>query len=501
MNEFNVEPSVSFRRSGSDRVIGGVAGALGPRVGLSALGLRLAFAGLGLLGIGVPLYLAVVIGTRTERDDRPVPPIRSIVAALIAVVGLLAPWWLAANDVPPYRDGDLPLVFLGTMIGAGALFLFGRRALAPAAPRTRSDRPIAPWFRLPHPPTLLLVTLSTAAVVGLAVWLVVRSREGTENYGATLAAALVVVGLGVVVSAWRGRSFLLAPLGLALAVPLALSAFADVRFVLGTDDPGTITGATPAEQTFDLGRGAGPVTVSRSAVDGGLRTLTIRKPAGTIDVQLDPATPVEITLRSVSGSGFVVDDAGHREYGAVGFPDVTRISLPAVTAGPTETLKLELESVVGNIFVVRSSGTPAKPGTQPRADGLTTALAEARADLASRQTYLATEKRALAKLEQRYGAVVTKLDNAPLSPVAAPVPPAVLGVPEATWPTTRVDDPRLRELDPALDWLVRAGRLASDGRDLRYEILRASWRVTVIERGITAVEKRITRLEQKEPTR
>src|SRR5205807_1448659 len=84
------------------------------------------------------------------------------------------------------------------------------------------------------------------------------------------------IGLGVTLSAWRGRSFVLLPLGLALAAPLVLVAFADVSLTVGRDDPGVIRSADGSSRTVVLRQGAGPVEVRGTAVAAGLRTRVLR---------------------------------------------------------------------------------------------------------------------------------------------------------------------------------------------------------------------------------
>ncbi|MFN8223723.1 MAG: PspC domain-containing protein [Gaiellales bacterium] len=495
MNELIADHQLSFRRSRADRVVGGVAGALGPRLGLSTRGLRVAFVGLGLLGPGIPLYLAALVGTRVEGDDRELAPPRSLVAGLLVLAGAVTPLWLRANDLPPYRNEDLPLAVLALLIGAGGLFVFGRRP--PVAPG-RSDkftRVYLPTLRLPQPPTLLLLTLSVATVAGLVTWLAVRARDGVENYGATAASALIVVGLGVALGAWRGRSFLLLPIGLALATPLALAAATDLRLDLGRDNPGALAGTGATSRTFVLGRGAGPVTVTRAAVESGLRTLVIRKPAGTIDVRIDPAIPANIELATIAGRGWVLDAKGEQRAW-LDNPGTSMVSLPAAGDDVLSTpLTLRIESAFGSINVFQPVSQAAVEHQQ--AADLKYRLTNMRVDLSGRRGLLARERATLAKLDARYARTLAALARLTTpSPTASRVPEAILRIDEASWQSMRVEEPLLRERDPVLDELARSRRALQLATDLRFEILRASWRVASIERGIGRLEKRITTLEK-----
>ncbi len=130
-----------LRRSGTDKVIGGVSGGLAEYSGIDALLWRVGFVALALAGPGIPVYLLLwllmptdrsttALGTgRASRPAGPRSPVPGLtLAGLLIVVGLLA----AVTGLTGWDVGARG--FLGTallVVGLGlvaAAFTGGRRA-------------------------------------------------------------------------------------------------------------------------------------------------------------------------------------------------------------------------------------------------------------------------------------------------------------------------------------------------------------------------------------
>jgi phage shock protein PspC (stress-responsive transcriptional regulator) len=145
---------------------------------------------------------------------------------------------------------------------------------------------------------------------GLA-WLLYVLDVATLSLRDGLAAGLIIVGLGLVVSAWWGRAWSLAVLGVLFASTIAIADLIDVPFDAGTGDR-TVAVDTRAELadthelfagtlTLDLRRAPltdGPSTMEASVGMGKLRVIVPRNAsvevdakvkAGNIDGELAPS--------------------------------------------------------------------------------------------------------------------------------------------------------------------------------------------------------------------
>jgi hypothetical protein len=145
---------------------------------------------------------------------------------------------------------------------------------------------------------------------GLA-WLLYVLDVATLSLRDGLAAGLIIVGLGLVVSAWWGRAWSLAVLGVLFASTIAIADLIDVPFDAGTGDR-TVAVDTRGELadthelfagtlTLDLRRAPltdGPTTMEASVGMGKLRVIVPRNAsievdarvkAGNIDGELAPS--------------------------------------------------------------------------------------------------------------------------------------------------------------------------------------------------------------------
>lgn len=366
--------------------------------------------------------------------------------AAAVLVPLLA-WWTGF-----WQAGTALLVMLALV---GTVLLIGRRERTPGDGGTTQG--------LMAPPVLLLLTVSAATVGATLTWFL--TGDGVGPVGAVLAAALVVLGVGQMVGAFRGRSLLLFPLGILVAIPLVMAAAGGQRLQLGSDDPGRIDGTQG--ETIVLGAGSRPVVIPAATAP---RRLTIRKIAGTVEVRIDSRVPVDLT---VVGRGQVL-----RAGGTPIDDDSTMSRRHLVMGGSSagDPLVLRVEAGFGRAIVYH--------GFPSVAEGRAEVVSQERAqryqiviDIRARRRLLAREQATLARLRALYAARLGRVRSA--SPA---VPPAVLRVQDDRWTQATADGAWPGTLDPALAALTTLRRT-------RYDLLRAAWRVNSVRTGIATRQR------------
>jgi phage shock protein C len=468
-----------LRRSSHDRVLYGVCGGLAERYGVSATAVRIAFAVLALTGVGLAVYVVIAVACPEQGDPRPIGLVR-VLAALVAGLVTLAvsAELLHAAGVGRFaigRSGSLLLIVFLTGLGVALVAGRGGQAVAGGGGEAVAADPAVParaWpRRLPalRPPVLLLLTLAAAAVAATGAWFATGGPDGRDAFGVVLASAVIVVGLGVTLSAWRGRSFVLLPLGVALAAPLVLVGFADVSLTVGRDNPGVIASATGQERTVVLGQGAGPVEVRGAAVADGLRTLVVRKGIGRVEVIVDRAIPVKLHVVAAGGT-VSVDDVANNSYATFGA--LRGHSMFLAAAGRTPTAPLDLKVAVGFGSVLIEHGLPPVAVAPSLADQLRALRTHVLADIGARTALLRADRRALRRLTAAYTGGLRVLGRAPVTAGRRP-----LDLPESFWQAVTPSSPGLTSADRAL---ARLDRL----RVLRFDLLRAAWRAHAVARGL-----------------
>lgn len=464
-----------LRRSAHDRVLYGVCGGLAERYGVSATALRIAFAVLALTGVGVAVYVVIAVACPAQDDSRPTDLVR-VLAALVAGLAVLvaSAEILRAAGIGRYavgRSGSLlPIVFLA---GLGAALVAGRGGqVVVAEPAADSAAPAGAAARrllALRPPVLLLLTLAVAAMAATGAWFATDGPGGSDAFGVVLATAVIAVGLGVTLSAWRGRSFVLLPLGLVLAAPLVLVGFADVSLTVGRDNPGVITSADGPERTVVLGQGAGPVVVRGAAVAAGLRTLVVRKGIGRVEVIVDRAVPVRLHVVAAGGT-VTVDDLANNAYFTPGPLGAHSIFLAADSRTPTAPLDLRVAVGFGSVFI--EHGLPPVAVAPSAAARLRALRMQIVADIHGRMALLRADRRTLRRLTADYSGQLRMLRRAPVT-----VGRRSLGLPQSFWQAVAPSSPGLTAADRPL---ARLDRL----RVLRFNLLRAAWRAHAVARGL-----------------
>jgi phage shock protein PspC (stress-responsive transcriptional regulator) len=281
--------------------LAGVSLALARTTGTDVVLWRVLFVVLTVFGgLGIALYLACYVAIPSEREehslvfrvlhgpDRRVSKRQLLLLALVVVVTLGAlknvDGWLVAlgfvgigylwwRNRDPRREAHPPAVLAEPPSAA-----VPGPALAVSPPRTENAGPV--W----QPPAqrtrsvLTALTLSSAALVVGVLLLLTAAGTASLATEVVLAAALGVVGLGLVVSAWWGRARGLVPVAVLLALAL------------------------------------GGTVAARPAIDHGVGERDwVARSAGTFRLGVGDAT---LTLASPAGSGVAAQEVvAHVSYG------------------------------------------------------------------------------------------------------------------------------------------------------------------------------------------
>jgi hypothetical protein len=275
---------------------------------------------------------------------------------------------------------------------------------------------------------------------------------------------------------------MLVPLGLVLAAPLALAGFANASLTLGRDDPGVIQSAGAPQRTVVLKQGAGPVQVRSAAVAAGLRTLTVRKGIGRIEVGVDASIPVRLDVVAVGGSVTIADYASNT-YRSFRTVERHTYFLPARGRTTTAPLDLKVEAGFGSVLV--EHGYPPVAVVPSRADTLKALRRQLVADVESRRALLASDRQALRRLSAAYAGDLRRLGRDPAAAGAR-----ALRLPESFWLAVTPATAGLTAADPALRHLDRL-------RALRFNLLRAAWRTHSVARGLHHQARRLRILERR----
>ena len=393
----------SLRRSRSERVFAWVCGGVARGLGLDPLFVRVLVAVLALVGgAGVVLYAVgwlllpeddgtrslaerAATGRREPGSRRPL--VLSVVLVLITLI--------AASTVFDRWDGPLLLVLA---VVALALWIDRRTdrapALPPAAPRasltptpgvatdvargvgpgvpsapavqdgpgpagsgatpppTVYSQPIPPFPRPePRPRSVLFAATISCVVIALGILGAVDSAGGRVAADAYPALALAMVGAGLVVGAWVGRSRGLIVVGLLLALATASAVGAERVGGTLSDDRVDVNlrPTTVAALPTSVEYGVGNATYDLLAIDftGAAVTSSLSIGAGEIVV----IVPRDVDVTAAANIGVGQADLFGQESGG---PGVQRTVTDLGADGPGGgTLDLTLDAGVGHLEVRR----------------------------------------------------------------------------------------------------------------------------------------------------
>lgn len=223
----------------------------------------------------------------------------------------------------------------------------------PLWPATRPTPPTPPPPEPPRPRSYLGPVTLFAALAIVGVLGIVDATGASVPFSAYLAAALAVVGIGLLVGTWAGRSRSLVGVGVALLVVLvpvttieqlgisdrASGAFETIEVVPAT--------ATALDGTVDE-YAAGDIRYDLTAIDFGDRDVDADVSVGAGNLQIDVPADVTVVLDAEVGAGQV--EAFGEQSSGLGV-DAVRTDEGEADGG---TLRLTVQMGFGNVEVNRA---------------------------------------------------------------------------------------------------------------------------------------------------
>ena len=329
----------SLRRSRSERVVAGVCGGVARGLGLDPLFVRVLVAVLAVVGgAGVVLYVVgwlllpeddgtrslaerAATGRREPGSRRPlVLTVLLVLVALIAASAVFDRWdgplllvlavvalalWI---DRRTDRAPALPPAPMGTAVvpvvqdGPPAA---GSGAEPPEPPTTVFAQPVPPAPQPePRPRSVLFAATVSCVVIALGVLGAADAAGGSVAGDAYPALALAVVGAGLVVGAWMGRSRGLIVIGLLLALATAAAVGAERVDTLSNDRVDvtlrpTTVGALPPSVRY----GVGNATYDLRAIDFTGAAVTSSMSIGAGEIIVIVPRDVDVTVGANVGVG------------------------------------------------------------------------------------------------------------------------------------------------------------------------------------------------------
>ena len=274
-------------RSRSDRMIAGVAGGLGRYFAVDPVIFRIGFAiSIFFGGLGLLAYVALALFVPDERGGAtPIARSRALTIVTIIVLVLVAAPLVGAG-----------FFWLHDGWGLGGLALVAAIGLTVYAILRERGQPVTA-LRL-----LAALAIVLGAVVGLFLLAAIGAFATATGYG--LAAAIVVVAIGLVIAAaaFRGGArWLIAP-ALALGLGVGVAAAADLRFHggVGERDYRPIAFASIPSDGYELG--VGRLAVDLRGLDWGeRRVVDLRTRLGIGEMVV--AVPSKVCVSSTAHAG------------------------------------------------------------------------------------------------------------------------------------------------------------------------------------------------------
>ncbi len=325
----------SLRRSRSERVFAGVCGGVARGLGLDPLFVRVLVAVLALVGgAGVVLYAVgwlllpeddgtrslverAATGRRDPGSRRPL--VLTVVLVLVALI--------AASAVFDRWDGPLLLVLV---VVALALWIDRRGDRAPALvptssgatlpavqdapaaagsgaepPTTVYTQPVPPAPRPePRPRSVLFAATLSCVVIALGILGAADAAGGGVAGDAYPALALAVVGAGLVVGAWVGRSRGLIVIGLVLALATAAAVGVERVDTISKDRVDvTVRPTTLAALPASVKYGVGNATYDLRAIDFTNADVASALSIGAGEIIVIVPRDVDVTVAANVGVG------------------------------------------------------------------------------------------------------------------------------------------------------------------------------------------------------
>jgi phage shock protein PspC (stress-responsive transcriptional regulator) len=357
-----------LRRRASDRVLGGVAGGLGDYFNVDPLLIRITFVGLMIFGgAGLMLYVLAWLLIPAESHDRSL--LEDFVRRLGGGSGRVI-LWIAFAIVAfvvlqaALTPGGYVSIGPGVGIDAGALlaiavvvagiWLLRRPGSAPssALPAAGAEPVAAAAPVVPAPPTprspLALYTYAAVLLVTGLLAIVSQVAHTQVSPGQFLAAALTVLGIGLLVGAWFGRARILILWTLLLLPVAVIASFVTTPLEGGIGDR-RFAPATVAELQGEYRSMGGRITLDLSSLSSGPQTFHIAASVAVGQLRVILPENASITLHTQVGAGDSIV-LGEQEVGTSLDNHYVRHRLHATT------FVLDLEAGIGEVYVSGPAG-------------------------------------------------------------------------------------------------------------------------------------------------
>lgn len=323
-------PARRLVRTPDDKVFTGLCGGLGRYFGVDPVIFRIGFVVLTLAGgTGLLLYLAGWLlvpeaGTGVTEAQRLVKGRRpNIVLLVLAVIG-------AAVVLDQIDDDGGDFIVALTLIGVGAAVLWARRnnatvagppgpaggASPPAPQPVDAPPPSAPAIAdavatdavptAPPPPAAMAAARPRSSIVPVTLSLVAIGAGVLALVGASLtvilAAALLGIGVGLLVGAWRGRARALIPFGVLIIPALLAASVVDVPLRGGIGERSyRPVGVSEVDSPYRLALGELELDLSRLDLSGGTLRVVASAGIGELRVTVPRDAPVEVLAHAGAG--------------------------------------------------------------------------------------------------------------------------------------------------------------------------------------------------------
>ncbi len=360
-----VPPPARRLRRAADSPLGGVATGIAQYFDVSPILIQVAFvASTAIGGFGPLAYIACwfLIPTPSDPETRPVTITSDTTRAIFGVLFAVA----AASSSLTFGPGTFEITVIPLLLIAAGFYLLNQRdesTFAQPAPSSIHEPmpgatnpgaskhwaavdPTFPSSPLEPEPPLPPVTSVTLAIAAVAVGLLLTIDQFMTDIPAVavFGTALAVVGGGLVYGAFRGRARGLVPIGLLLAVGLAISPAVDALGEGGTGNRDYVPLAEADVRTsYDLG--AGPLELDLRQVSFTEdHTIEVNVGAGYAEIWLPE--DVNVAVHSDVSAGY--SDLFGREVAGV-FTDAS--SNQSSGDGDRPTITLDVEVTFGYVEV------------------------------------------------------------------------------------------------------------------------------------------------------
>lgn len=366
-------PPVRALRRATDSPLGGVATGIASYFDIAPIVVQVAFvASTAIGGFGVLAYIACwfLIPRASDPETRPVTITSNTTRAVLGILFAVA----AASSSLTWGPGTFEITVIPLLLIAAGLYVLSQREPNPLAGSTAPRMPVDPsepttptasgstqstlpgqtataWAAVdptppiePEPPSppVTSVTLAAAAL-GAGLLITIGQFGASIPAVAVIGTALAIVGVGLVYGAFRGRASGLVPVGILLALGLAVAPAFDALADGGTGER-EYTPVSEADVESDYELGAGPLELDLRAVEFTRdRTIDVNVGAGYALILVPENVNVEVDASATAGYVELFGRETAGLYAEANADRTARLEPGAVDAdAPTVTINAEI---------------------------------------------------------------------------------------------------------------------------------------------------------------